>query len=126
MAGSVALISGQLKSSALSHSQSLTLMATSGLEVAEAIDLVAQDDSRDEFQDLVGVPYAVIESDPGLQTVAGNYRVSHQGLISCVIRGLYFHIAETGHKPPGSRNFDTRFVGAWLPVRRISVKTSSP
>jgi hypothetical protein len=49
-------------------------MATSGLEVAEALDSVTQDDrTKGEFQDLVGVPYAVIESDPG--SPVAKYRI---------------------------------------------------
>jgi hypothetical protein len=51
-------------------------MATSDLEVAEALDSVTQDDKiKGEFQDLVGVPYAVIESDPG--SPVAKYRISH-------------------------------------------------
>ena len=40
-------------------------MATSGLEAINVPDSVAEDDRKGEFQDMVGVPYAVIESDPG-------------------------------------------------------------
>jgi hypothetical protein len=50
-------------------------MATSGLEVAEAPDSVTQDDKQGGFQDLVGVPYTVLESDPGSPVT--KYQISH-------------------------------------------------
>jgi hypothetical protein len=45
-------------------------------------------------------------SEPGGQTLADNRRISRQVFVESVTRGLYFHVAKTGHKPTGARDFE--------------------
>ena len=55
----------------LSVSHVTLTMATSGLEAVNVPDSIAEDDRKGEFEDMVGVPYAVIESDPGSPVTTG-------------------------------------------------------
>jgi len=104
-------------------------MATSEFNRAEASGSVTQEEEKlGEFEDLVGVPYAVIESDPGPhnQTFSGNGRIAYFSSHARYSRGLYFHFAETRHKPPGSRSVDAGLFG-WLSVgTRASTQAIGP